>query len=66
MHLKASSGSDNQETRRAGAENVRDDIMLLPTGSHVIVCGDMNFYSSSEPAYDWFTDMLVMDKLSIH
>ena len=56
MHLKASSGSDNQETRRAGAENVRDDIMLLPTGSHVIVCGDMNFYSSSEPAYDWFTN----------
>jgi endonuclease/exonuclease/phosphatase family metal-dependent hydrolase len=56
MHLKASSGSDNQETRRAGAENVRDDIILLPTGSHVIVCGDMNFYSSNEPAYNWFTN----------
>lgn len=56
MHLKASTGSENQETRRAGAENVRDDIMTLPTGSHVIVVGDMNFYSPSEPAYIWFTD----------
>ncbi len=56
MHLKASSGSDNQETRRQGAENVRDDIIGLPLGSHVIVTGDMNFYSSNEPAYDWFTN----------
>jgi hypothetical protein len=56
MHLKASSGSANQETRRQGAENVRDDIMTLPTGSHIIVAGDMNFYSPNEPAYAWFTD----------
>ena len=56
MHLKASTGSDNQEKRRAGAENVRDDISTLPTGSHIIVVGDMNFYSPSEPAYIWFTD----------
>ena len=56
MHLKASSGSDSQEIRRSGAENVRDDIMTLPTGSHIIVAGDMNFYSPSEPAYVWFTN----------
>ena len=56
MHLKASSGSTNQETRRQGAESVRDDISLLPIGSHVIVVGDMNFYSQNEPAYIWFTD----------
>ncbi len=56
MHLKSSTGSSNQETRRAGAENVRDDIMTLPGGSHVIVAGDMNFYSPSEPGYVWFTD----------
>jgi len=56
MHLKASTGSSNQEIRRAGAENVRDDIETLPTGSHVIVAGDMNFYSVSEPAYSWFTN----------
>ena len=56
MHLKASSGSSNEETRRVGAENVRDDIETLPTGSHIIVAGDMNFYSPSEPAYSWFTN----------
>ena len=55
MHLKASTGSDNQEIRRQGAESVRDDIMTLATGSHIIVVGDMNFYSSNEPAYSWFT-----------
>lgn len=54
MHLKASPGSTNEETRRQGAESVRDDIMTLPLSSHVIVVGDMNFYSPSEPAYDWF------------
>jgi hypothetical protein len=57
MHLKASTGSENQEIRRSGAENVRDDIMTLPIDSHVIVAGDMNFYSASEPAYIWFTDV---------
>ncbi|HIN84454.1 MAG TPA: hypothetical protein EYM90_06105 [Phycisphaerales bacterium] len=56
MHLKASTGSANQEKRRAGAESVRDDISTLPDGSHIIVVGDMNFYSSSEPGYIWFTD----------
>ncbi len=56
MHLKSSNGSSNQETRRQGAENVRDDIMTLPTGSHIIVVGDMNFYSPNEPGYIWFTD----------
>ena len=54
MHLKASTGTANQETRRAGVESVRDDIMTLPSGSHVIAVGDMNFYSPNEPAYDWF------------
>jgi len=56
MHLKASTGSANQEIRRQGAESIRDDIMTLPVGSHTIVVGDMNFYSPSEPAYVWFTD----------
>lgn len=56
MHLKSSTGSSNQEIRRQGAENVRDDIVTLPLGSHVIVVGDMNFYSPDEPGYSWFTD----------
>ena len=54
MHLKASTGTANQEIRRQGAESVRDDIATLPTDSHSIVVGDMNFYSPSEPAYEWF------------
>ncbi len=54
MHLKASTGTENQEIRRQGAESVRDDIMTLPNDSHIIVVGDMNFYSPSEPAYEWF------------
>ena len=55
MHLKAGSGSDNQETRRKGAENVRDDINTLPIGSRIIMAGDMNFYSPGDAAYEWFT-----------
>lgn len=56
MHLKSGSGSTNQEVRRDGAENVRDDIETLPVGSRLIVVGDMNFYSPSDLAYKWFTD----------
>ena len=56
MHLKASTGSANQETRRAGAENVRDDIMTLPSGAKYIVAGDMNFYTPTEPGYQWFIE----------
>ena len=68
MHLKASTGTENQEKRRAGAENIRDDLMTLPADSHIIVGGDMNFYSPSEPAYIWFTDPgpgQIMDPLGI-
>jgi len=66
MHLKAGTGSANEETRRSGAESVRDDIATLPVGSHVIVCGDMNFYSANESAYNWFTvpgDGQILDPL---
>lgn len=53
-HLKASTGSANQEQRRVGAERIRDDIITLGEGAHVIVAGDMNIYTPSEPAYQWF------------
>lgn len=56
MHLKAGSGSANEETRRDGAENVRDDIATLPPNSRIIVAGDMNFYSPNDDAYNWFTE----------
>lgn len=54
MHLKASTGSENQELRRQGVENVVDDMQTLPAGSNIVVVGDMNFYSSNEPGYGWF------------
>jgi hypothetical protein len=68
MHLKAGSGSTNEGIRRDGAENVRDDINTLPIGSRIIVAGDMNFYSPSDDAYQWFTatgDGQLIDPLGI-
>ena len=56
MHLKAGTSSAEKEIRRDGAERVRDDIKTLPAGSRIIMVGDMNFYSPSEPGYIWFTD----------
>ncbi|MGA1017379.1 MAG: endonuclease/exonuclease/phosphatase family protein [Phycisphaerales bacterium] len=50
-HLKASSGSDNEAQRLAGAEVIRTDIASLPADSMVILAGDLNFYSNSEDGY---------------
>lgn len=50
-HLKASSGSDNEERRRAEAEVLRGELDQLPAGSMFMFCGDFNLYSSFEPAY---------------
>ena len=51
MHLKASSGSANAETRRQGAVAIRNDADSLPAGSNIIYAGDLNVYGNSEPAY---------------
>lgn len=50
-HLKASSGPDNEERRRAEAEVLRNELNELPAGSHFMFVGDFNLYSSFEPAY---------------
>lgn len=50
-HLKASSGSDNEERRRAEAEVLRGELDELPAGTHFMFVGDFNLYSSFEPAY---------------
>ncbi len=49
MHLKASPGYETQ--RAAEAAVARADANTLPAGSHFIYCGDLNVYTSSEPAY---------------
>jgi len=50
-HLKASSGSDNEQRRLAEAEVLRGELDDLPAGSMFMFCGDFNLYSSFEPAY---------------
>ena len=50
-HLKAGTTSDSQEERVFGMENILSNITEIPADSHVIVCGDFNFYSSNESAY---------------
>jgi len=59
VHLKASSGSDNEQKRLAEATILRNHLNSLPAGSHFLVGGDFNFYSaSSEPAWDELTGSL--------
>ncbi len=50
-HLKASEGVDNEERRRQECATLRTQLDLLPLGSHFIMCGDFNLYTSEEPAY---------------
>ncbi len=59
MHLKASKGSENKEQREFGASAILEDIATLPENANVIVCGDMNFYTVREPAYQAFVKVLI-------
>ena len=59
MHLKASKGSENKEQRKFGASAILEDIATLPENANVIVCGDMNFYTVREPAYQAFVKVLI-------
>ena len=51
QHLKASTGSANEAQRLAEAIGIRDTMNALPPGTHAIVLGDFNIYSSNEPAF---------------
>ena len=50
-HLKAGTGETNEEDRLFGAENIKENIEEISGDPYVIVCGDFNFYSNTEPAY---------------
>lgn len=50
-HLKASSGSDNQALRLASVQDFQPHLNSLESDDMVIFGGDLNVYSSSEPAY---------------
>lgn len=52
LHLKASSGEENENRRRDEAAALRQQLNLLPAGALFIVGGDYNLYRSTEPAYE--------------
>ena len=54
-HLKAGDGAQNQNARFDEAAILRSHLDNLEPGSEFILMGDMNFSSSSEPAYQLLT-----------
>jgi endonuclease/exonuclease/phosphatase family metal-dependent hydrolase len=59
VHLKASKGSKNKDQRLTGAKAILEDVSTLPKGCNVILVGDMNFYSHTEPAYQALITVLI-------
>ena len=55
-HLKASQGADNVQERLEEVTILRAYLNTLPVGTEFIIAGDMNFYTSDEPAYKKFVD----------
>ena len=51
VHLKASSGSSNEQQRLDEVNVLRSVTVNLPSGSFFLVMGDFNIYGSTEPAY---------------
>jgi hypothetical protein len=51
VHLKASTGTTNQQQRLDEVEALRNVTDNLPVNSNFLVCGDFNIYGSTEPAY---------------
>jgi hypothetical protein len=56
VHLKASSGTTNENQRFAEAAGIRDSMNALPFGTHAAMLGDCNFYSGLEPALTRFVE----------
>jgi hypothetical protein len=50
-HLKAGSGSSNEQTRAAQTQMLMDFIATRPLSSNHFFCGDLNVYSSFEDGY---------------
>jgi len=53
-HLKASSGSTNEQKRLDEVTVLRNHLNNLPAGTEFVVVGDFNIYDSNEPAYQKF------------
>ena len=55
-HLKASSGSSNQASRLEMVEDLISYLDGLPANSNIILSGDFNVYTNSEPAFQKLID----------
>jgi hypothetical protein len=51
VHLKASTGSSNEQGRALEVDSLRRVTNLFPAGTNFMVMGDFNIYGDSEPAY---------------
>ena len=56
VHLKASSGTTNEQRRLSEVTMLRNYTDALPLGKNYLVCGDFNIYGSNEPAYQKLLD----------
>ncbi|MBI9069988.1 MAG: T9SS type A sorting domain-containing protein [Melioribacteraceae bacterium] len=56
VHLKASQGSEEEARRLAEVKELRKVTDLLSEDANYIICGDFNFYSASELAFQELLD----------
>lgn len=56
VHLKASSGTVNEQARLQEATILRTHLDSLPAGTAFLIMGDFNIYSSNEPALQKLTE----------
>lgn len=56
-HLKSSSGTDNQQLRLAMVNDFVAYLDTLPNDRNVVFGGDLNVYTSSEPAFQELLDV---------
>jgi hypothetical protein len=57
QHLKASTGTTNVNQRAAEATGIRDSMNAIPPGTHAILLGDFNIYTTTEPAFQKFFEL---------
>lgn len=55
-HLKASSGTDNQALRLQMVQDLITYLNTFPADSQVMLAGDLNVYTNSEPAFQELID----------
>ena len=56
-HLKSSSGVDNQNYRLQMVNDFVAYLNTMPSDSYIILGGDLNFYTNSEPGFQELTDV---------